>query len=84
MPRPYAADEMRTAAQTLRDVAPDLTGSLAGLADPVAEWLDVCAGYAEKWYDGAPTSPFQAAGLRVARIVNGTLNENSREDAEAP
>ncbi|MFE9432381.1 hypothetical protein ACFYNA_15485 [Streptomyces sp. NPDC006640] len=34
------ADELRTAAQRLRDVAPDITGPLAGLADPVADWLD--------------------------------------------
>lgn len=75
MPRPYAADEMRTAAQTLRELAPDLEGQWGRLADPVAEWLDVCASYAERWYDDAPVSRSQAAGLRVARIVNGTATE---------
>jgi hypothetical protein len=74
MPRPYAADEMRTAAQTLRDLAPTLEAPWGRLADPVAEWLEVCAQYAEKWYDDAPVSPFQVAGLRVARTVNGTLD----------
>jgi hypothetical protein len=61
------ADEMRAAAQTLRVVAPRLTGPLAGLADPVAAWLDACA--------DAPASASRAAGLRVARIVNGTPTE---------
>ena len=37
------ADELRTAAKTLRDVAPQITGPLAGLADPVADWLDQAA-----------------------------------------
>jgi hypothetical protein len=66
---------MRAAAQTLRDVAPDLEGRWGRLADPVAEWLEVCAQYAEKWHADAPVSPFQVAGLRVARVVNGTLEE---------
>jgi len=61
------AGEMHAAAQALRDVAPGLTGPLAGLADPVAAWLDACA--------DDPASASQSAGLRVARIVNGTPTE---------
>ena len=34
-----AADELRAAADTLRAVAPQITGRLADLADPVADWL---------------------------------------------
>lgn len=34
------ADELRTAAENLRAVAPEITGGLAGLADPVAAWLE--------------------------------------------
>ena len=37
------AAELRAAAVRLRDVAPMIDGPLAGLADPVAEWLDVTA-----------------------------------------
>src|SRR5690606_20163502 len=36
---PQAA-ELQQAADTLRDAAPDITGRLAGLADPVADWLE--------------------------------------------
>jgi hypothetical protein len=34
------ADELRTAAETLRAAAPEITGRLAGLADPAAAWLE--------------------------------------------
>jgi hypothetical protein len=34
-------EELRTAATRLRDIAPEITGHLAGLADPVAAWLDL-------------------------------------------
>jgi hypothetical protein len=37
------AAALRAAATALRDVAPDITGPLAGLADPVADWLDAAA-----------------------------------------
>ena len=38
-----SAEELRAAAARLRDVAPQITGPLAGLADPVADWLDAAA-----------------------------------------
>lgn len=37
------AEELRAAAARLRDVAPHITGPLAGLAAPVADWLDAAA-----------------------------------------
>ena len=52
--------ELQQAAEALRWVAPSVTGPLAGLADPVAEWLDEAA--------GRPDIPDVA--LRVARAVN--------------
>lgn len=67
------ADELRTAAQTLRDVAPQITGHLAGLADPVADWLDTAAKYADKWpADHMANSPFRQGALAVARAINGS------------
>lgn len=62
------ADELRTAATTLRDVAPGITGPLAGLADPVADWLDTAAANA-----AALTWPndFIERALAVARAING-------------
>ncbi|MGX1840533.1 hypothetical protein [Streptomyces diastaticus] len=37
------AGTLRAAAVRLRDVAPQITGPLAGLADPVAAWLEAAA-----------------------------------------
>ncbi|WP_329114531.1 hypothetical protein [Streptomyces sp. NBC_01353] len=39
---PQAA-ELQQAADRLRDLAPQIDGPLAGLADPVADWLDETA-----------------------------------------
>ncbi|MEV6696266.1 hypothetical protein AB0M68_03760 [Streptomyces sp. NPDC051453] len=67
------AEELRAAAQTLRDVAPEITGRLAGLADPVADWLDTAADYADRWPpDHQANSPFRRDALAVARTINGT------------
>lgn len=60
------ADELRAAAATLRAVAPEITGRLAGLAGPVADWLDETAWIAE------PIGPINARALAVARAVNGS------------
>ncbi|AVH59953.1 MULTISPECIES: hypothetical protein [Streptomyces] len=65
--------ELRTAAQTLRDVAPDITGRLAGLADPVADWLDKTADHCRAEYlccDYGSCSEVTPA-LAVARAING-------------
>lgn len=67
------AEELRAAAQTLRNVAPQITGHLAGLADPVADWLDTAAEYADKWPpDHQANSPFRQGALAVARAVLGS------------
>ncbi|MFE2497137.1 hypothetical protein [Streptomyces scopuliridis] len=58
------ADEMRAAAWALRDVAPLVKGPLAGLADPLAAWLDSAAEDAEQI--GA-----DHRALTVARQING-------------
>lgn len=72
------AEELRTAAATLRDVAPGITGPLAGLADPVAEWLDHEAKVARDDHLYADREPCQWCGepsnahaLAVARAING-------------
>ncbi|MEU6543929.1 hypothetical protein [Streptomyces sp. NPDC046859] len=67
------ADELRAAAHRLRDVAPNITGHLAGLADPVADWLDL---FANTEFD--PEASIQVTdrshecALAVARAINGT------------
>lgn len=62
-----AADELRTAATTLRDLAPGITGPLAGLADPVAAWLEVEAFRVSRNGQG----PNAHHALTVARAING-------------
>ncbi|MEV6696207.1 hypothetical protein AB0M68_03465 [Streptomyces sp. NPDC051453] len=62
------ADELHEAAMTLRDVAPQITGRLAGLADPVAAWLEAEA--ARVLRNGRTLTTHHA--LAVARAVNGT------------
>lgn len=69
-----AALPLQQAADTLREVAPDITGRLAGLADPVADWLDATAN-SLAWL--APYNPEEPgydmweAAVRVAEAVNG-------------
>ena len=82
------ADEYRQAAAELRDVAPMIDGPLAGLADPVADWLDQAAkhhdatviGAASVWRrdheaeerDAWVAKQTDHAALAVARRVLGT------------
>lgn len=66
------ADELRTAAARLRDLAPQITGPLAGLADPVADWLDAAA--QQEAYTLAEFGHRGGAGphaLTIARHING-------------
>jgi hypothetical protein len=72
------ADELRAAAETLRAVAPQITGRVAGLADPVAEWLEHEAEIdrsAHLYTDREPCawcgSPANHHALTVARAING-------------
>ena len=68
------ADELRTAAQRLRDVAPDITGPLAGLADPVADWLESTAtSLAASTHPGWQECVAPDA-VSVAREINGTAS----------
>ena len=62
------ADELRAAAERLRDVSPRITGQLAGLADPVAEWLDY---EADLMGPGSERRGRTHRALDVARAVNG-------------
>ncbi|GAA2946345.1 MULTISPECIES: hypothetical protein [Streptomyces] len=64
------AAELRAAVVRLRDVAPQITGPLAGLADPVAEWLEW---QAEALTDGRIAVP--APALTVARRILGTTEQ---------
>ena len=76
MPRDNPVSTLREAAQRLRDVAPQITGPLQGLADPVADWLDQAARTADWAHDlfadskdsGEFVQPF---ALAVARTVLG-------------
>lgn len=70
-----AAVPLQQAADTLRQVAPDITGPLAGLADPVADLLEE---YANNLAWLAPYREHEggygmwASVMRVANIINGT------------
>jgi hypothetical protein len=70
------ADELHAAAQRLRDVAPDITGPLAGLADPVADWLDYAAAAATRLHSlfadsDDPGEFIEQRALAVARQILG-------------
>lgn len=75
-----SAIPLQQAADTLRVVGPDITGPLAGLADPVADWLEETAN-ALSWLapfrDHEPGYPLWETASRVAAAINGT-------DATAP
>lgn len=62
------ADELRAAAERLRAVAPQITGHLAGLADPVADWLDY---EANLMGPGSERRGRTHHALAVARAING-------------
>ncbi|MEV1097466.1 hypothetical protein AB0I87_18590 [Streptomyces sp. NPDC049952] len=94
------ADEYRQAAAELRDVAPLIDGPLAGLADPVADWLDQAAkhheatviGAASVWQrpdeaayrDAFVTKHTDRAALAVARQVLGTTTGQPETEAHRP
>jgi hypothetical protein len=73
-----AAHVMRAAVAELRSCPqgddPAVPGGAipSAIADPLAEWLTICARYADKWGHHAPVSPFQEGGLAVARALLGT------------
>ncbi|TPM76469.1 hypothetical protein FKO01_63850 [Mesorhizobium sp. B2-3-3] len=91
------ADEYRQAAAELRDLAPMIDGPLAGLADPVADWLDQAAkhhdatviGAASVWRrpdeaayrDAFVTKHTDRAALAVARQL---LGATTGQPATAP
>ena len=62
------ADELRAAAERLRDVTPQITGRLEGLAGPVADWLDDTASQ----LDAMPFPVTHTTALAVARAVLAT------------
>lgn len=75
-----AAVPLQQAADTLRQVAPDITGPLAGLADPVADWLDETANalaWLAPFREHEPGYGMWETALRVANTING-------EDGAAP
>jgi len=63
------ATTLRAATKQLRDVAPQITGPLAGLADPVADWLDSWTA-TDIREDGPMPEDFRHA-LAIARTVLG-------------
>ena len=67
-----APTELRAAAQTLRNVEPFITGRLAQLAVPVAEWLEREA--REEEYRLAEFGHRSASpeALKIARVINAT------------
>ncbi|MFE7360688.1 hypothetical protein [[Kitasatospora] papulosa] len=75
---------LREAADQLRDVAPQISGPLAGLADPVAAWLEaeaaapITAEHSTRCVDPQCTT---LAALTVARRVLGTT---TMQPATAP
>lgn len=93
MTDPTPADELRDAAIRLRDIAPAVTGPLAGLAAPVADWLDAAAveydatvkGAASVWSEPHEADERDAwvarqtnqPALTVARQINGTAPERT-------
>lgn len=63
------ATTLRAASKRLRDVAPQITGPLAGLADPVADWLDSWTATNIR-EDGPMPEDFRHA-LTIARKILG-------------
>jgi hypothetical protein len=71
---PQAA-ELQQAADTLRNAAPDITGRLAGLADPVADWLEATANalaWLAPFREHEPGYPLWETATAVARRINGS------------
>ncbi|MFR9796595.1 hypothetical protein ACL02U_11925 [Streptomyces sp. MS06] len=70
---PQAA-ELQQAADTLRAAAPEITGRLAGLADPVADWLEATANalaWLAPFREHEPGYPLWEVASKVAQTVNG-------------
>lgn len=81
------AAELRAAAQRLRDVAPQIEGPLAGLADPVADWLESDALTVDAVAKHRPDAVIEgenahwlAPALAVARQINGTATTIEETD----
>ena len=72
---PTPANTLRAAAARLRDLAPMIDGPLAGLADPVANWLE---DYGDDWNqcpEDHPGTSVDEHALAVARRVLGTTEQ---------
>jgi hypothetical protein len=81
-----AALPLQQAADTLRATAPDITGPLAWLADPVADWLDETANalaWLAPFRDNEPGYGMWETASRVAAAVNGTAVPSAESVLEA-
>lgn len=65
---PSQGDDLKRAAATLRDIAPELPDNLRGLADPTAEWLESMSG--RRAVDGVNLKALRVA-INVAEAING-------------
>ncbi|MGW1246957.1 hypothetical protein [Streptomyces sp. NPDC002535] len=69
-----SATELQQAADRLRDAAPQIDGPLAGLADPVADWLDETANalaWLAPFREHEPGHRMWQTATAVARAING-------------
>ncbi|MDX3035207.1 hypothetical protein [Streptomyces scabiei] len=67
-----AVAELRSAPEG-HDVAVPGGAIPAGIAEPLAQWLETAVMYAERWPPDAQTnSPFRLGALAVARAILGT------------
>jgi transcriptional regulator with XRE-family HTH domain len=70
-----SAAELQQAADRLRAVAPQITGPLQGLADPVADWLEETANalaWLAPFREHEPGHRMWQTATKVARTINGT------------
>ncbi|MFB7421599.1 hypothetical protein ACFC1L_44440 [Streptomyces sp. NPDC056210] len=68
------AAELQQAADRLRDAAPQIDGPLAGLANPVADWLDETANtlaWLAPYREHEPGYRMWQTATAVARAING-------------
>jgi hypothetical protein len=83
-----SAVELQQAADTLRDVAPQIEGRLAGLADPVADWLDETANalsWLAPYRDNEPGYGMWETAMVVARKILGTTEQQpAADEAQQP
>lgn len=70
------AEELRQAVFLLRNPLrrPELCQAAdLPFTEPLIDWLEIAAEYAERWPpDHQTNSPFRAGALAVARAINGT------------